>query len=427
MPGTNEGGDGRNAEEWTRSVNRSANWLSTEEAAARLGVKKETVYAYVSRGILGRRKAVDGRASTFDANEVDRLRRQRLGERRGHLDTPVTTAVTDVHDGYVAYRNTTLEELAASGAGYEKAAALLWEQPHVDHWAAPSDVYDAVRTAMAALPDRATLIDQLITATVMASAKDPFRNDRDPQSATTSIRHLVAAAIEALPLKEPTRKTTPKRDPTIAQRLWPRLSPTPTHHGSILDQALMLLADHGMASSTMAARIAASTRSGPHAWVVAGLGALNGPLHGAAGRAVHLLLQRAETSGVEDAIAEELRLNGKIPGLGHFIHRTRDPRFDIMMRSLQSSKLPKKRLTVVKSVFERTGERVAVPHNIDFALGALTYAAGMSADAGELIFATARISGWIAHGLEELDQAPLRFRPIGRYEPLRPRPAPPLA
>ena len=53
--------------------------------------------------------------------------------------------------------------------------------------------------------------------------------------------------------------------------------------------------------------------------------------------------------------------------------------------------------------------------NIDFALGALTYAAGMDADAGELVFAIARSAGWLAHSLEEYEEAPIRFRPVGRY------------
>jgi citrate synthase len=56
-----------------------------------------------------------------------------------------------------------------------------------------------------------------------------------------------------------------------------------------------------------------------------------------------------------------------------------------------------------------------VPPNVDFALGALTYASGMSADAGELVFAIARSAGWLAHCLEEYDEAPIRFRPVGRY------------
>ncbi len=405
-----------------KHLSPSGGRLSTEEAAARLGVKKETIYAYVSRGILGRQKAVDGRASTFDADEVDRLRRQRLGEHPGRLEAPVTTAVADVRDGHVAYRGTAVKDLAADGVGYEQTAALLWNQPPIERWSASPELITAVRDAMRVLPGEATLIDKLLAATVVASAHDPFRHDRDPFSSTTSVRHLVAAVTEALPAQ---KKATESSSTTIAERLWPRLTNSARTNSWVLDRTLMLLADHGMASSTLAARIAASTRAGAHAWVIAGLGALNGPLHGAAGQAVHELLERAEQVGVDAAIAEVLRTNGKVPGIGHFVHRTTDPRFELMMDSLVTSTLSPKRLAIIDDVIEQTQERIAVPHNIDFSLGSFTYAAGMSADAGELIFAIARIAGWVAHALEELEQAPLRFRPIGRYDSSRPRPAPP--
>ncbi len=400
---------------------RPSERLSTEETASRLGVKKETVYAYVSRGILSRQKAVDGRASTFDADEVDRLRRQRAGGHPGRLEAPVTTSITDVRDGYVAYRGTPIDELARSDVGFEQVASILWDIP-ADQWTAPPELIEAITAATHQLGPSANLIDQLLAGTVMASTHDPFRHDRDPASATTSVRHLVAATVDSLPLQKTVKLAN---GASIAERLWPRLTTAARTNARVLDQTLMLLADHGIASSTLAARVAASTRGGPHASIIAGLGALNGPLHGAAGQAVHHLLLDAESHGVESAIAEVLRTNGKVPGIGHFIHRTSDPRFEIMMRSLDESTLSPARIAVVHELLGQTRERITAPHNIDFSLGSFTFAAGMAPDAGELIFALARIVGWIAHAIEEHEQAPLRFRPIGRYDALRPRPAPP--
>lgn len=395
--------------------------LSTEETAARLGVKRETVYAYVSRGILSRQKAVDGKASTFDEFEVDRLRRQRLGDHPGRLEAPVTTAITDVRDGLVAYRDRTLDDLAASRVSYEQTAALLWDVAVDEPWLAPEAMTQAVGEAMSLLPATATLIDRLLAATVMASAHDPFRDDRTRASAAMSMQHLVAATTDALPLKRAARFG---RNASIAERLWPRLTTAPRTNAFVLDQTLMLLADHGMASSTLAARIAASTRAGPHAAVIAGLGALNGPLHGAASRSVHALLQHADAAGADAAIAEALRADGRLPGIGHFIHRTSDPRFAIMMEAITESTLNNRRIEIVHEVVQKTADRISAPHNIDFSLGSLTYVAGMEPDAGELIFALARVAGWVAHALEEYEEAALRFRPVGRYDASRPRPAP---
>jgi len=247
----------------------------------------------------------------------------------GRLEAPVTTAVADIRDGVVEYRGHPIDELVLSSTSYEQAAALLWGVPHEEPWTAPTPLVHAVAHAAQALPPEATLIDQLLASTVMAAAHDPFRNDRRSESAATSMRHLVAAATEAIPLR---KAATFAANASIAERLWPRLTTAARTNAQVLDQTLMLMADHGMASSTLAARIAASTRGGPHAAVIAGLGALNGPLHGAASRAVHHLLVDAETAGTEAAIANVLRSNGKVPGIGHFVHRTSDPRFSIMMR-----------------------------------------------------------------------------------------------
>ena len=398
-----------------------ADRLSTEETAARLGVKKETIYAYVSRGILNRERAVDGRASTFDAAEVDRLSRQRTGDKPGRLATPVSTSITEVSDGSVAYRDVSVGQLVEDGQRYESAAALLWDVADLD-WHASPEIRQAVASASVGLHRNAGLVDHLALTTIVAASHDPFRNDRSPAGAAAAVRQLISTAVETLPLHTP---VSVDEHATIADRLWPRLTAAGQVNTPVLDRALVLLADHGMASSTMAARIAASTRGGPHAWITAGLGALNGPLHGSAGLAIHTLLDDAQSKGHDEAIARVLEQTGQVPGMGHLIHRHADPRFDLLIESVRNATFPQDRLDIVEEMIARTRDRVDQPFNIDFAIGSFTFAAGMRPDAGELIFAIARIAGWVAHGLEEQNYAPLRFRPVGRYDKRPPRPAPP--
>jgi citrate synthase len=74
------------------------------------------------------------------------------------------------------------------------------------------------------------------------------------------------------------------------------------------------------------------------------------------------------------------------------------------------------RLGTVHAVRDLVGRRSDAIPNVDLALGALTWLAGMPPDAGEAIFAIARTGGWIAHALEEYQEPPLRFRPRARYE-----------
>src|SRR5687768_7867973 len=99
--------------------------ITAAEAAARLGVKRETLYAYVSRGLLESR-TLDGKTSTFDPAEIDALRRTRNRPRAGRLDTSIVSALTHVDDQHVFVRGHDLVELATKGVGFESVASLLW-------------------------------------------------------------------------------------------------------------------------------------------------------------------------------------------------------------------------------------------------------------------------------------------------------------
>lgn len=398
--------------------------IDAAEAASRLGVKRETIYAYVSRGLLHSERHIDGKSSTFDAAEIDRFRRRRAGGRPGRLEVPIASGITEVVDGRVRYRGHDLEDLVAAGCSYERAAELLWtgrppEEGPTEPWTAPREVARAVRRAVRALPDHANPIDRMMAGVVAAGAVDPFRDDRTPEGATTTARRLIRAIVDALPPADPRpARDLDDGDPRLAPRLWTRLTGADGSGAAALEVALVILADHGMATSTLAARLAASTRAGPHAVLLAGLGPVAGPLHGGASRTVHLLFADAETSGPDAALAEVMRRDGKVPGIGHVIHRTRDPRHDLLLDALAATPgLDDGRADVVASVLARTTERIPAAPNIDLALGALTYVAGMGPHAGEVIFAIARSAGWIAHALEEYEEIPIRFRPVGRYEP----------
>lgn len=385
--------------------------ISAAEAASRLGVKRETIYAYVSRGMLHSERHIDGKSSTFDPAEIDRFRRRKADDRPGRLEVPITSSITEVVDGLVRYRGHLLSELVEAGHTYESIAELLWTSNLTDAepFATGRSVAAAVRRAGRALPDHATPTDRMMAGVVAAGAMDPFRDDRSVAGATATARQLIRAIVDSLPVESDVASDA------IAHRLWVRLTDADPVAWPALQTAMVILADHGMATSTLAARLAASTRAGPHAILLAGLGAVAGPLHGAASRTVHLLFADAEANGPDAAIAEVMRRDGRVPGIGHFIHKTRDPRHDILFDALADVPLDERRMDVVASVVALTTERIPAAPNVDLALGALTYISGMSPDAGEVIFAIARTAGWVAHALEEYDETPIRFRPVGRY------------
>lgn len=400
--------------------------LTSAEAAARLGVKRESLYAYVSRGILARRTGEDGRSSVFDAGDVERLLGQR---RRGRppstsIDLTITTAITRITDDAVWYRGMPLHDIAGRWS-FEQTAEWLWtgaeRPPSAPPWPAARGVRHASSTA--ASPGESgggRRLDALIGLTVAAAASD---HDRRPERAVAGGRRLIAAFADRVPPAVGAHVAKPV-DRSIAARLaarlgGPRRSPV---LASLVDLVLVILADHELASSTLAARVAASTRADAYGVVVAGLGVLAGPLHGGASReAMSFLADVGRSGSSRRTIDQWLRSGRRIPGFGHKIYRGVDPRFALLLRSLRSASLAGELplatgvVDLVDAAVESVIERIGVQPNIDLGIAALASAAELAPDTGEVLFAVARTAGWIAHAIEEYGEAPVRFRPRSVY------------
>ncbi len=400
--------------------------LTTDEVAHRLGVKPATVYAYVSRGLLTSRRNADGKGSLFTQADIDAF-----VAGRNRATTPGTqTGLTLIKDGVLYYRGRDACELART-ASFESVVTLLWtgELEHVDLVVRP-DLVELAQAVIRPLPATAHQTDRLRVIVAAAAAADPLRFDTSPAAVVSTGRTLLATMVAALPLTgsshlAATDDRSVKASP-LARALWPRLTqPTPNHPklygggSDLVNAALVLLADHDLAASTLAARVAASTRAHPYAVVSAGLAALDGPLHGGASRLAYALL--ADASAAADpvlTIADRLRVGAPIPGFGHPHYPDGDPRASTLLGLLPDGPARAGAEQLVETMRARSG----VHPNVDFALAALAHQFGMSADAGETIFAVARTAGWLAHALEEYADRPGRFRPTGQYagpNPLR--------
>ena len=399
--------------------------LTAAEAAARLGVKRETIYAYVSRGLIDREVASDGRTSLFDPADVDRLRRGRKLETDGELQTLITTGLTKVDDQTLWIRGHDLIALVIGGLTFTAAVDLLWDAPPGEPWITGPVVGQAEADASGSGPGgaaaeveaiRPSLLDDLRILVAQRSTSDPLRHDLSPRGVRSVGRSLIAALAQGLPVRGP------GPDTTVSDSLWRRLTAAPSDDARgrkgvrALDAAMALLIDHGLAGSTFAARIAASVRADPYSVVGAGLGVLGGTLHGAASSAVHELLVDAERSGdAATAVGAARRRLGVFPGFGHMIYELQDPRYGALMALIVEAWGDDSRLVYVYRVRDLVSERSDALPNVDLSLGALTYLARMPTDAGEVIFAIARTAGWLAHAMEEYNEKPLRFRARAKY------------
>ncbi|MFF0590233.1 citrate synthase [Streptomyces sp. NPDC003781] len=402
--------------------------LTTREAAELLGVKPETVYAYVSRGQLDSRRTPGSRGSTFDADEVRALaRRNRRDGGTATAATPaagqeltVRTRLTLIESDRYYYRGVDAVELAARHT-YEEVAEWLWTgrlRPGTA-FRAPAASVSVARRAVDALPEHAGPADRLRVAAIAAAVADPLRFDLAEDAVLGTARVLIPTLVAALP---PVLRDGDDRDP-IAHRLWTRLSGQDADEPSLraLDTALSLLADHDLAASTLAVRVAASARAHAYAAVSAGLGVIEGPLHGAAGGLAHrMLLEVLDLGSAAPVVAEELRAGRRIPGLGHRLYPGEDPRARALFALLEDIPRAAPALAAARDVQATAARHTPLHANVDLALAVLTASSGMAPTAAETIFAVARTAGWIAHALEEYGERPLRMRPSGLYSGPRP-------
>lgn len=387
--------------------------MTAAEVAARLGVKVDTVYAYVSRGSLRSWKDPASKTSRFDPNEVEALARRgrpRRTSRPPALDFTIESALTAVGDHDVSYRGRSALDLARS-ATFEEVAHLLWTG-QLDGGAPTWSPLAVSGTDLPANRDR------LRMAVVLAAAADPFRADLTNVALPARAGSLIATMTEAVagaPGERAARLVISERPPlrgSVAGRLWARLAGGRPAPGLVqaTNAALVLLADHELAASTVSARVAASTRADPYAVVLAGLATASGPLHGGASRLAYQLLEWAAAVGPAAAIARALELHQQVPGFGHPLYPLGDPRARALLDAVRSASPGAPSLVVADRVAAAVRSRAQLEANIDFALAVLARTARMPEDAGEVIFAIARTAGWIAHGIEEYTERPLRFR-----------------
>ncbi|HEX3811478.1 MAG TPA: citrate synthase [Mycobacteriales bacterium] len=384
--------------------------ISSAEAARRLGVKVETVYAYVSRGLLTSRRVHGGRGSTFSITEVEALAgsgmRHRGGDSEPFRFPSISTGIALVTADGLYFRGVDAVTLSAERS-FEEVAAWIWTgELRAEPFVAPAVTTEAVRNAVRALPGNVDPTARLRVAVAVASALDHLRFDLTPESVRHMGRTVIACMVDGL-------TDGPADNPAgVADRLWAALSSEPDRPElrACLQAALVLLADRGLAASTVAARAAASARAHPYAVVSAGLGALDGPLHGGASAAARQLLDQVLATGdVDRTLADYLRLDRPVPGLGLYNART-DPRATALLARLGEIPAAAEVVTAVRSIAEALRPRGAYQPNVDLALAALSIAGGLRPGSGEAIFAVARSVGWIGHALEEYREQPLRWR-----------------
>ena len=380
-------------------------YVRAPEAARILGVSPSTLYAYVSRGHVSRVRAADGRTSLFAVDELDTVRAAGRGNDqapRPTIDVQIASAITKLGDDGVELRGHPLAMLVREHSFEDVAELLIAGQLPTEptSWAPalPAD-RKAVTSTL-----RSVRVGPIARLTIAATVLGGMHPDDDT---ATAARRVLLACPTAL-----SATATPLTG-RYARRLVGAWTPRPsTELVDAIETALVLLADHELATSTLAVRVAASVRASPYAALVAGLSTVEGALHGSAMSAVHHFLEQCERDDPATSVARARAERRHIPGFGHKIYRHTDPRFAPLLAAARRVAPNDIRFDVIDAVLAEVARTIPTQPNVDFALGALSWVSDLPDDAP--IFAVARLAGWAAHYDEELREPPVRFRGLAR-------------
>jgi citrate synthase len=393
----------------------SIEWLTSREAAKRLGVSAATLYAYVSRGLLRSEGSEGQRERRYRADDVTRLKRRRDVGRKAEsiagnaLDfgTPVLeSALTLIQDNRLYYRGADASQLARTDS-LEDVARRLWDcddKPFAVANLPP--LTTALRRAWLAA---ATLgpVDRCLVLLPAASALDhpSWIEDRSAMLETGArVLRLLTAAITARPLS-----SAPIHEQLAAA--W-KVSP---QHAPLIRAALVLSADHEFNASAFAARVVASTGANLYGAVLAGLAAINGPRHGGLTRRVAgLFHEMRDASDLEAELAARIRDHVYIPGFGHQLYPDGDVRAQTLFDLLRELTPQSAELAFAERLAAAAERLINRKANIDFTTVVVERVLGLPKDSALAMFLLGRTVGWIAHALEQAAHGAL-IRPRARY------------
>ena len=377
----------------------SRSWIPRSEVLERLGVKAQTLYAYVSRGrIAARPDPDDPRRSLYAAEDIDRLLDRSAkaakpgqngsggGTNAARGEAVVESALTTVIDGRLCFRGQDAAVLAET-ASLEQAARAFWggeEDPFADLKPRIDVNFPGGprARAFAALSRRAE--------------EDAATSGRSPRSLRREAASVLNELVDAISGGGPRLY--------LHQRL-ARVWKLAEKDAQTVRKALVLAMDSELNPPTLAARMAASTGAALSACALAGLSALSGPQY--AGQIAQVYAYVAESrrgSDARSAARQRLALGLEIPGFGHPLFPNGDPRARAL---ISGAGLPEDLLDIIRVGEGLTGQAP----NFDMALALVSRHLDLPRDGGLAIYIIGRTAGWLGHALEEVSLGtPIRAR-----------------
>ncbi len=351
----------------------------------------------------------------------------------GIVATNSSICYIDGDRGVLAYRGIDIHELADNST-FEETCYLLWFGRLPNHreltdlqerLAQERRLDPAIIQFLRTAPKSALPMDVLRTAVSALAFYDADEKNNDHEANVRKAIRLTSQIAMIVACYDRIRKGKPvveaDRSLSHAANFLLQLNgskPSATAERA-LDIALILHADHELNASTFAARVTAATLSDMHSAITSAVGALKGPLHGGANEAVFRILESIHIKKADpvDYVRDMLAQRKKIPGFGHRVYHTEDPRathLRVMSQDLGRSSGQPQWYEMSEKIEQFVKAEKKLNANVDFYSASTYHVLGIDEDLFTPVFAVSRISGWAAHVIKQLDDNRL-IRPRAEY------------
>jgi citrate synthase len=409
----------------------ASDYVTAAEAIALLGVKPQTLYTYVSRGLIRSVNQPERKQKLYYREDIDKARAQaemRQGRgisaatalRWGH--PVISTSVTELTPEGPRYRGRLALDLARGGCSFEAASELLWtgvlhHDPLVWSREALPPGFGKAMDGAARQPDPLPLLRIYALATSMLGAAEGAGSEIRRGTTIPAARQLIQTLTGCLGyLGRRPRFHMPPPSASIAATAMRLLNPgAGADKIAALNAALVLCADHELSSSTFAARVAASTGAELRACILAAIGTHSGAaLGGGCDRAEDLLRDARTRPEVRRRLAAMEQAGARVPGFNLPVYPKGDPRARYLLRIAQEFAERSERASLIYQFIDEAEGALQLRPSIEIGLVALCAALELPERSAGALWALGRSAGWMAHVMEQRLAGHL-LRPRARY------------
>ena len=345
-----------------------------------------------------------------------------------------TTSISSIVDATLCYRGYTIEDLAAHSS-FEEVVFLLWNDrlptsgeltEFRSHLTGSMSLSSSVVDVLKQLPTKGVhpmaWLRTAVSALALWDSESQDLSEKAVQNVATRLTAQMGSLVATFHrLREGLPTVEARSDQSVAWNFLYQLTgqEPDAETVKVFDTCLILHADHELNCSAFSSRVTSSSLSDVYSAVTTAIGTLKGPLHGGANEQVMRTLK--EIGSVDNALPwleTALAEKRKIMGFGHRVYKNGDPRAKIlrsMSESLGQKSGEPQWYEISKTLDMEMKERKGLLPNVDFYSATVYYSMGIPLDIYTPIFAVSRVSGWVAHILEQYSKNRI-YRPRGQWE-----------